>query len=444
MAKKIEVKVPNLGDISDVEIMEIFLSAGDKVNEEDPLLSLETDKAVMEVPSPVTGILSEWLVKTGDRISEGDTIAYIETEEDKGTVTQEPVTKPAAATSLPEERSTTKETTKEGPGTSEPSLAAKATQPAVSAPASMSFPAYQSGSSFHASPSIRKFARELGVDLTGVKGSGPKGRITKEDVKSTVKYHMQSSSSGMGGSAIKGLPTVSIEDFQKYGEVETEKLSRIKKISAGRLQASWQNIPHVTHFDESDITDLEDFRKSLNQQGKEKITPLAFIIKAVVKALQEFPRFNASIDENGENLFLKKYYNIGFAADTPDGLMVPVIADADRKGIKEIALELAELSEAARNKKLDPARMTGGTFTISSLGGIGGTGFTPIINPPEAAIMGVSRSKISPVWDGESFNPRLILPFSLSYDHRIIDGAEAARFCRFISNILQDFRLSSL
>lgn len=438
MADKTEIRIPNLGDIEEVEILEILVKAGDKVSKEDPLVSLETDKAVMEVPSPEDGEIESLSVSPGDKISEGDLIGYLIPSESAGGDTPKEEEKTAEKDSEPEKK------------TEAPAKSAPASQPSVSktpAPQKAAEPTpSKPGGKYHASPSVRKFARELGADLTQVEGTAPKGRITKEDVQKWIKSRLQNPASA-GGAGIGSLPSVKIEDFEKYGEVENYSLSRVKKITGTRLQASWQNIPLVTHFEEADITELESFRKDLNQQLQKegiKVTPLAFVVKAVVKALKEFPHFNSSLSDDGSSLYLKKYYNIGFAADTPDGLLVPVIHDAGNMGVKEIASTLIDLSSRAREKKLDSKNLTGASFTISSLGGIGGTNFTPVINPPEAAIMGVSRNKWQPEWNGEEFEPRLMLPFSLSYDHRIIDGAEAARFCRYVSEILTDFRLSAL
>jgi len=445
MSEKSEIHIPNLGGINDVEILEIFVEPGDKVAKEDPLLSLETDKAVMEVPCPADGVLDSFTVDVGDTISEGDLIGYLQKEEGESEaeeVKKEPEKPKEEKKEKPEEQSKP-EVKKEK--VEQKKLSAPASSPSPSsATNSEPSPSLDLNGRFHASPSVRKFGRELGADLTQVSGSGPNGRITKEDVQKWIKNQLQSPSAG---SSTSSLPPVKPEDFRKYGEVDEEKLNKIKQITGSRLQASWQNIPHVTHFDEADVTELENFRKELNQQLEKegiKITPLAFIIKAAVKALKEYPRFNSSISDQGDLLFLKKYYNIGFAADTPDGLMVPVIQNADQKGVRDIARELMETSSKARDKKLDPGKLTGSSFTISSLGSIGGTQFTPVINPPDAAIMGVSRSKWSPQWNGKEFVPRLILPFSLSYDHRIIDGAEAARFCRLVAEILTDFRLSAI
>jgi len=416
-----DVLVPDIGDFTDVPIIEILVSPGDTVAAEDPLVTLESDKATMDVPSPMEGVVQEIKVSVGDSVSEGTLLLTLvapdEAEEEK------------AKESLAEP--TEQEPVAEEPSSSEPPAAAAAE------PAPDSAPPY-------ASPGTRRLARELGVDLAHVTGSGRKGRITGDNVRAFKEGAARPAAapaaapSGDGGLDLLPWPSI---DFSKYGEVEVVPLSRIRKISGANLARNWVRIPHVTHNDEADISDLEAFRKSLNEEYKKqevRVTMLAFLIKACVAGLKEFPDFNASLD--GDNLIVKRYYNIGFAADTPNGLVVPVVKDADAKGVIEIANEMGELSKAARAGKLKPGDMAGGNFTISSLGGIGGTSFTPIVNAPEVAILGVVRSAMKPVWDGSEFVPRLMLPLSLSYDHRVIDGAAAARFVKYLVTILEDMR----
>jgi pyruvate dehydrogenase E2 component (dihydrolipoamide acetyltransferase) len=418
------VKVPDIGDFKDVPIIELFVKVGDVVKAEDSLVSLESEKATMDVPSPSAGVVKELKVKLGDKVSEGSVLLMLET----GSGASAPV--PAAT----------------APPTSTPAPAAASPAPAASAKAAA--PAPVDPASFknaHASPSVRAFARELGVDLSRVKGSGPKDRILEIDVQKFVKGVMSgaagvSTAASTGGEALGLLPWPKV-DFSKFGPVESKPLSRIKKISGANLHRNWVLIPHVTNHDDADITDLEAFRVQLNKENEKsglKVTMLAFLIKACVAALKKFPEFNASLD--GDNLIFKQYYNIGFAADTPNGLVVPVIKNADQKGLLAIAKEMTELSAKARDGKLGPAEMQGGCISISSLGGIGGTYFTPIINAPEVAILGVCRSSTRPVWDGKQFAPRLILPLSLSWDHRVIDGASAARFNSYLIALLADLR----
>jgi pyruvate dehydrogenase E2 component (dihydrolipoamide acetyltransferase) len=428
-----DVLVPDIGDFTDVPIIEILVSPGDTIAQEDPLVTLESDKATMDVPSPLEGVVQEIKVSVGDTVSEG-TLLLTVTAPDAAEEEQ-------AKESLAEPAE--QETAEEEPKTSEPPAA-----PAAEAaePAAAPEPAAQSDAPPYASPGTRRLARELGVDLAQVTGSGRKGRITGDDVRAfkegggTPAEAAPAAAPSGGDSGLELLPWPSI-DFSKYGEVEVLPLSRIRKISGANLARNWVRIPHVTHNDEADITDLEAFRKQMNEEYKKqevRVTMLAFLIKACVAAVKEFPDFNASLD--GDNLIVKRYYNIGFAADTPNGLVVPVVKDADKKGIIEIANEMGELSKAARAGKLKPGDMAGGNFTISSLGGIGGTSFTPIVNAPEVAILGVVRSAMKPVWNGSEFVPRLMLPLSLSYDHRVIDGAAAARFVKYLVNTLEDMR----
>ncbi len=420
-----EVHVPDIGDFKDVPVIEVLVKAGDTVSKEDALITLESDKATMDVPCPFAGVVKQVAVKVGDKVSEGALILSL--EESGAAAAAAP---PAAAAAAP------KPQTGAVP-------AASAAPPPAAAPAAG--PVNEAGfAKAHASPSIRRFARDLGVDLSRVKGSGPKHRIVKEDVQSFVKAALaQPATAAAGaGAGLNLLPWPDV-DFAKFGPVEPRPLSRIKKISGANLARNWVMIPHVTHHEEADITELEAFRKQSNDAAAKqgiKVTLLAFLIKASVSALRKFPEFNASLDKSGENLVLKRYYHIGFAADTPNGLVVPVLKDADQKGVLAIAKELGDLSALARDGKLKPTDMQGATFTISSLGGIGGTAFTPIINAPEVAILGVTRSSLKPQWDGKAFVPRLMVPLSLSYDHRVIDGAAAARFAAYLASVLADMR----
>jgi pyruvate dehydrogenase E2 component (dihydrolipoamide acetyltransferase) len=429
-----DVLVPDIGDFKDVEVIEILVKPGDTVAREQSLVSLESDKATMEIPSPEAGVVKELKVKVGDKVSEGSLLLKLE-----------PGGAPAAAAEKPAQKPV--ETRPEPPKPSPPaSPVVTRVEPVPAEPkdAVASVP--------HASPSIRKFARELGVNLAQVQGSGPKGRIQKEDVQAFVKGALAGKSvsapaAGKGGALPFNLPAWPDVDFAKFGPIESKPLSRIQKLSGPYLHRNWVSIPHVTQCDNADITDLEAFRKSQTVETEKKgfkLTMLAFMIKACVTALRQFPQFNASLDKSGENLIVKKYYHIGVAVDTPGGLVVPVVRDADRKGVFDLARELAEISRLAKEGKLKAGDMQGGTFSISSLGGIGGTYFTPIINAPELAILGVSRAAMKPVWNGKEFVPRLILPLSLSYDHRVIDGALAARFTTELTKILSDIRRTLL
>ena len=459
-----DVFVPDIGDFKDVPIIEILVKVGDAVKAEDSLITVESDKATMEIPAPFAGVIKELKIKIGDVVNSGSLIAIME---EGAAASAQPGTPAAAAVSVVPAASPAQPPTPTVlaavPAQSAPTAApgavasaastAAATAPGVPTAALAAVPAAPCERP-HASPSVRKFSRELGVDVARVTGTGPKGRILHEDVQQFVKQVMSgavssgtaaAASSGAGsGTGLQLLPWPKI-DFSKFGATESVPLSRIKKISGQNLARNWAMIPHVTQNDEADITDLEEFRKSTNEamakQGV-KLTMLAFIIKASVAALKKFPDFNASLE--GDNLILKKYFNIGFAADTPNGLMVPVLKGADQKGILEIAKEMGELSAQARDGKLKPADMQGACFTISSLGGIGGTSFTPIINAPEVAILGVSKSAMKPVWDGKQFVPRLMLPMSLSYDHRVIDGAAGARFAAHLGGLLTDLRRTLL
>jgi pyruvate dehydrogenase E2 component (dihydrolipoamide acetyltransferase) len=415
------VPVPDIGDFKEVEVIEVLVKAGDAVSKEQSLITLESDKATMEIPSPAAGVVKDLKVKVGDKVSKGSPILVLDSKETaRAEAPKQAPAKPAAA---------------------------PAAAPAPAAPPVPREPREETVTKPHASPSVRKYARELGVDLSRVQGSGPKGRILHSDVQGFVKGALQRAptpvSAKAGGPLPFNLPPWPEVDFAKFGPVESKPLSRIQKLSGPYLHRNWISIPHVTQFDEADITDLEAFRKAQTVETEKKgfkLTMLAFLIKACVTALRQYPQFNASLDKSGESLTIKKYYHIGVAVDTPGGLVVPVVRDSDRKGVFDIAHELAEISKLARDGKLKPGDMQGGTFSISSLGGIGGTAFTPIINAPEVAILGVSRSAMRPVWNGKEFAPRLLLPLSLSYDHRVIDGATAARFSAFLVSVLSDIR----
>jgi pyruvate dehydrogenase E2 component (dihydrolipoamide acetyltransferase) len=415
--------VPDLGDFENVEVIEVHISSGDEVDVEDPLVTIETDKAAMEVPAIVGGRIESVLVKVGDKVSEGSSLAIIEAR---------------AVVAQPVEATQTM-----APLTAEKATPAPAPAPKLQAPPSAvggAMPTINEAgfSRAHASPSVRKLARELGADLAQIKGSGAKNRILHDDVKAFVKAVMTGQGGAPAGAALPKVPSI---DFAKFGEIESVPLTRIQKISGPRLQASWINLPHVTQHDLADTTDLEAKRQELKGPAKERgisLTPLAFVLKACVAALQEFPKVNSSLSDDGKSLVMKKYIHLGFAADTEQGLMVPVIRDADKKSVYELAQDLAELSRAAREGKLKADQLQGASFTISSLGGIGGTAFTPIVNAPEVAILGVSRSSMQPVWNGSEFEPRLMLPLSLSYDHRVIDGAAAVRFTTYLGQVLAD------
>lgn len=447
MAATTEVRVPDLGGFADVPVIDVLVKAGDTVEVDTPLITLETEKATMDVPSPAAGRVAAVKVDKGAKVSQGSLILLLEPAAgaQPAAYTDTTVRQPgiAAGDSEPTVRRPTLGTPQHQPPSAVERTPAPGASPAGALRANVAPAADVIAVDFsaaHASPSVRKFARELGVDLTRVQGSGAKGRVTPEDVKAWVKRVL---SGGTQDGAGAGLPRVPAVDFARFGPVEVRPLSRIQKISGARLQASWLNVPHVTQFDSADFTDVEETRGQLKGKAVRegiKLTPLAFIIKACVKTLQEFPQFNASLDASGENLVLKKYMHIGFAADTPSGLLVPVIRDADRKDVYELARDLAELSARARDGKLSATEMQGGSFTVSSLGSIGGTAFTPIVNAPEVAILGVSRATHQPVYRNGSFVPRLILPLSLSYDHRVIDGALAVRFTSFLARMLGDVR----
>ncbi|HEY7638426.1 MAG TPA: 2-oxo acid dehydrogenase subunit E2 [Steroidobacteraceae bacterium] len=428
-----DITVPDLGDFKDVEVIDVLVKAGDQIDVDTPLITLETEKATMDVPSTAAGVVKAVAIKKGDRVSKGAVIAQVEGAADGAKKTAPaaasaastpPRSKPAAAPEAPQAKAP------------EPQAAPTPAPAARAAAVTINEAGFATA---HASPSVRKFARELGVDLGGVKGSGLKGRITPDDVKAWVKQALKGGAPAAGGA----LPRVPEVDFAKFGTVEVKPLGRIQRISGPRLQASWLNVPHVWQMDEADITELEETRNKLKGEATKagvKLTPLAFILRACVKALREFPLVNTSLDASGQNLVWKKYLHLGFAADTPNGLVVPVIRDADKKDVYELARELAVLSEKARAGKLSAAEMQGASFTISSLGGIGGTSFTPIINAPEVAILGVARSSMRPVYQDGKFVPRLILPFTFAYDHRVIDGAAAVRFTTFLAQKLADVK----
>jgi pyruvate dehydrogenase E2 component (dihydrolipoamide acetyltransferase) len=420
-----EVQVPDIGDFKDVPIVEVHVKPGDTINADDPLITLETDKASMEVPAPAAGRVRQVHVSVGDRVSEGSPVLTLETTAEGATTPppslveqQEPEPRPA----------------------SPPPVAPGA--PAVARGGPSADGAAPGIDQVHASPSVRRLARELGVDLRQIRGTGEKGRITKDDVKAFLRGPAAAPAPA-AATAAAGIPEIPAQDFSKFGPIESRPLSRIKRISGPHLQRAWLNVPHVTQHDEADITDLDAYRKELDAQARDKgyrVTLLAFLMKAAVSALKQFPEFNSSLSPEKDALILKRYYHLGIAIDTPEGLVVPVVRDVDRKGITELSQELGAFSQKARSGKLTPSDLQGASFTISSLGGIGGTAFTPIVNAPEVAILGVSRSKMAPVWNGEAFVPRLVLPMSLSYDHRVIDGALGARFTSYLSNMLGDVR----
>lgn len=471
MAELKEARVPDIGGYDGVPVIEVLVAVGDTVQLDQGLVTLESDKATMEVPSPMAGVIRELRVAVGDEIAEGFVVAMIEPAADTAdapvaatagtsapaSAPEPPRAQPAAASA--ETRTVETATAVEPVAVGTPDMLAQreiasasaADTPRQSPPVAFNADELLPGKVPYASPAVRLFARELGVDLLQVEGSQRGGRINKDDVQQFVKQAMQSGGAATGaaaaGNGLSLLPWPKV-DFAKFGPIETRALSRIQKIAGANLSRNWAMIPHVTQFEDADITALEDLRVELNKEnerviakgGATKLTMLAFLMKASVSALKKFPDFNASLDAGGENLVLKQYFHIGFAADTPNGLVVPVVRDCDTKGVMEIAMETGELAAKARDGKLGPAQMSGGCFTISSLGGIGGTRFTPIVNAPEVAILGVSRASIQPVWNGDKFKPRLMLPLSLSYDHRVIDGAAAARFATYLAQVLADMR----
>ena len=433
-----EVLVPDIGNFKDVEVIELMVNVGDSVAADASLMTVESDKAAMDIPAPFAGTVTEIRIKVGDKVSEGSLVLMMDTRAADAPAAAAPVVKsftPPAATEAAAVPAPTQ------PAPEVPAQKAPKQQPHPVA----AHPHFDTGKPAHASPAVRRFARELGADLARMKGSGPRGRITKEDVQTWIKGELaKPRGDAMGGVGLGVLPAPQI-DFTQFGEIDTQPLSRIKKLSGANLHRNWVTAPHVTQFDEADITDLEDFRKSMLDEAAKrgvKLTLLAFMMKAVVNALRTFPQFNASLAADGESLVLKKYFHVGFACDTPDGLVVPVIRDVNKKDVMDIARELGELSDLARERKLKVDAMQGGCFTISSLGGIGGTKFTPIINCPEVAILGLSRAEMKPVWNkaSKTFEPRLMLPLSLSYDHRVIDGADGARFTSHLRLMLSDVR----
>ena len=433
MTKSIEITVPDIGDFDAVEVIEVLVSEGDAVAVETPLITLESDKATMEIPVPSAGSIAKLLVKVGDKVSQGTAIATLQPSDAAAS------SDPTEAESKPESQPET-QTETETDATPEPKPAPTPSPPPPAAQPAPTPAATTPGKIPHASPAVRRFARELGATLEKIVGSGPKGRILRDDVANWVKAQLSQSSGG-------GIPPIPTIDFSKFGEIETVPLSRIQKLSGPHLQRAWLNVPHVTHHDLADITELEEFRQSLKPEAEKagvRITLLGFVIKILASALKKFPSFNASLHPDGENLVRKKYVHIGIAVDTPNGLVVPVIRDASAKTIMELAQEMGDLSARAREGKLKPQELQGGCMSISSLGGIGGSAFTPIVNAPEVAILGLTRAKWMPHWDGKKFIPRLMLPLDLSYDHRVIDGAEAARFVAFLVEALADARRISL
>ncbi len=423
MANLKEITLPDIGDFKDVEVIEVLVSAGDTISVDDSLITLESDKASMEIPSPAAGVIKEVKVRVGDTINQGDLLVILD---------QETTPRETAPVAPPKPVDSTPHPPPPAPGE-------KKAKPLPVAPTHDDVPSRKA----HASPAVRRFARELGVDLGRVKGTAPKGRITKEDVQNFVKSSLADGGPAAAAGGSLALPSMPEVDFSKFGETEEVELGRIKKISGAHLHRSWITVPHVTQFDEADITELEAFRKARKDEALKqdvRLTFMPFLMKACEAALREFPEVNASLSPDGEKLILKKYVHIGVAVDTPNGLVVPVIRDVDRKGVYDLARELMEISGKAREGKLGPADMQGGCFTISSLGGIGGTQFTPIVNAPEVAILGVSRAAMKPVWNGKKFKPRLVMPFSLSYDHRVIDGAQGVRFTTYLAGLLSDIR----
>jgi pyruvate dehydrogenase E2 component (dihydrolipoamide acetyltransferase) len=428
----IEVKVPDIGDFKNIPVIEVLVKPGDRIDKEAALVTLESDKATMDVPSPAAGVVKELRVKVGDKVSEGSLVLTLEPA--GGAAAVMPAPQKAAAPAAPAPQPA-------------PRAAAAAAQPVAAPLTPPSTPSLTRGGEggvalAHASPSVRRFARDLGVDLARVKGTGPKDRVLRDDVQSYVKSELTRPRAAGGGPPL-GLPPLPQVDYAKFGPVATQPLSRIRKLSGANLHRNWVTIPHITQHDEADITELEEFRKIQVEEAKKqgiRFTILCFLLKAVVVALRQQPEFNASLGSDGENLVLKQYFHIGVAVDTPNGLVVPVIRDVDKKGLMELARELGEVSARMRSGKIAPADMQGGCFTISSLGGLGGSHFTPIINAPEVAILGVGKSVTRPMWNGKEFLPRLMLPLSVSYDHRVIDGAQGARFIAFLSSVLTDIR----
>lgn len=435
----VEVKVPDIGDFKDVPVIEVLVNAGDSVNREDSLITLESDKATMEVPSPATGVVKELKVRVGDKVSKGSLVLLLEAGDGPAAAraNEEEATAPAKVGAAREPAVAAQTIARE------PQPALRAERAPAAAPAAEVRVDEAGFGKAHASPAVRRLAREFGVDLARVKGTGPRERILKEDLQSYVKGELARPRGPEGGAPGLSLPPLPQIDFAKFGPVQTQPLSRIKKLSGANLHRNWVSIPHITQHDEADITELEAFRKAQAEEAKKsgiKFTMLGFLMKASVVALKQYPEFNASLSADGESLVLKHYYHIGIAVDTPSGLVVPVIRDVDRKGLLELAKELGEVSARMRAGKIAPADLQGGCFSISSLGGIGGTHFTPIINAPEVAILGVGKAVMRPAWQGREFAPRLMLPLSLSYDHRVIDGALGARFISYLAGVLSDIR----
>ena len=428
MSEIIEIKVPDIGDFDGVEVIEVLVSAGDSINAEDSLITVESDKAAMEIPSSDAGVVKEVKVNIGDSVAQGSVVILLEAS---GEAAVEEVKQEELAAPVAESKSEPAPAPKAAPT---PVVEHKPSPTASIDPVSFS--------KAHASPAVRKFARELGVDLGKVNGSGRNARIVKDDIQNFVKLALSQPAAASGGSAL-GVEPMPVVDFSQWGEIETQPLTKINKLTGKFLHRNWVTIPHVTQFEEADITELEAFRKQSNAEYADqgiKFTMLSFIMKAVAAALKKYPRFNSSLDPSGENLILKNYFNVGVAVDTPNGLVVPVLRDVDQKSLIDISMELREISIKAREKKLKPSDMQGGCISISSLGGIGGTKFTPIVNAPEVAILGVSKADIKPIWNGKEFEPRLMCPLSLSYDHRVIDGADGARFSTYLSHLLSDAR----
>jgi pyruvate dehydrogenase E2 component (dihydrolipoyllysine-residue acetyltransferase) len=429
MGNLIEVKVPDIGDFKNIPVIEVLVKPGDPVKKETPLVTLESDKATMEVPAPAAGVVKELKVKVGDKVSEGTLVLTLDASGDDA-APRPAAQKPAAAPQSP---------ARPAPAAAAPQPEPRRPAPAASAIATIDEAGFARA---HASPSVRRFARELGVDLARVKGAGPKERVLKEDIQNYVKNELARPRAAEGGLGL-GLPPLPQVDFAKFGPVTTQALARIRKLSGANLHRNWVSIPHVTQNDEADITELEEFRKVQVEEAKKqgiRFTILCFLLKAVVVALRQHPEFNASLSHDGESLVLKQYFHVGVAVDTPNGLVVPVIRDVDKKGLMELARELGEVSARMRAGKIAPADLQGGCFSISSLGGLGGGHFTPIINAPEVAILGVGKSTTRPFWNGKAFEPRMMLPLSVSYDHRVIDGAQGARFISFLSSVLSDIR----
>ena len=457
MTELTEVRVPDIGDFSDVPVIEVLVEVGDRIRPEDPLVTLESDKATMDVPAPAAGVVCELAVAVGDNVSEGSVLLRMEAEGVEGEAAGGGESAPAGPAAAEPAEAAGDAATDEPPAAGKAEAAPAGIGPSVTgasapdpraplgrpSPTASLAPEPAPRPVSHATPAMRRYARELGVDLAKVKGTGRKGRILREDISGFVQRALSAPPEAAAAAAGTGIPPIPAVDFSRFGEIETRPLGRIKRISGPHLHRSWVNVPHVTNHDEADVTDLEAFRRSIKDEAAAagaRITLLAFVTKAVAATLGEFPTFNASLSSDGGSIVIKKYVHVGIAVDTPNGLMVPVLRDADRKGMYDLAREMAELGARAREGALKSDELQGGTFTISSLGGIGGTAFTPIINAPEVAILGLSRARMTPVWDGAAFQPRLMLPLDLSWDHRVVDGAEAARFLAHLARLLADVR----